>query len=147
MNSVPNSDSEQCTELKLGWVHQVHTLTQPTHAQAVPIALRPSVSRSCCGPMPDRIVTYGRSCRRLGIPCRSLYRDTPSTKTMRARRVACCSACRSTPAPYRGALWPCRRAVSLAVSQPCCTSYHDTMNCIATHSTSQAARPFAQPAV
>ena len=28
MNSVQNSDSEQCTESKLGWVHQVHTLTQ-----------------------------------------------------------------------------------------------------------------------
>ena len=26
MNSVPNSDSEQCTESRLGWVHRVHTL-------------------------------------------------------------------------------------------------------------------------
>ena len=26
MNSVPNNDSEQYTESKLGWVHQVHTL-------------------------------------------------------------------------------------------------------------------------
>ena len=25
MNSGPNSDSEQCTESKLSWVHQVHT--------------------------------------------------------------------------------------------------------------------------
>ena len=29
MNSVPNSDSEQCTESKLGWIHQMHTLAQP----------------------------------------------------------------------------------------------------------------------
>ena len=25
MNSVPNSESEQCTESKLGWVHRGHT--------------------------------------------------------------------------------------------------------------------------
>ena len=29
MNSVPNSDSEQCTESKLSRVHKVHTLAQP----------------------------------------------------------------------------------------------------------------------
>ena len=28
MNSVPNSDSELCTESKLGWVQQVHNLAQ-----------------------------------------------------------------------------------------------------------------------
>ena len=32
MNSVPNSDSEQCTETKLNCLHQVHTLAQPACA-------------------------------------------------------------------------------------------------------------------
>ena len=41
---VQNSDSEQCTESKLGWVHQVHTL-----AQAARTAPRPAVSQLCCG--------------------------------------------------------------------------------------------------
>ena len=35
MNSVPNSDSEQRTESKLGWVHQVHTLN-PAYAPTAP---------------------------------------------------------------------------------------------------------------
>ena len=33
MNGYPNSDLEQCTELKLGRVHRVHTLN-PGYVQA-----------------------------------------------------------------------------------------------------------------
>ena len=112
VNSVPNSDSEQCIESKLSWVRQVHTLTQPTRtdrahcAQAVHVAV---VSQ----PIADRVPAYGGSCRRLGWRCRRLgwpcrkpdrscrilYRDTPSTKAMRARRVARYSACCRPPPP------------------------------------------------
>ena len=52
-NSVPNSDSEQCTESKLGWVHQVHTLAQPTRtsrahcAQAGLVVVRTGQARPC----------------------------------------------------------------------------------------------------
>ena len=133
-----NSDKEQCTESKLGWVHQVHTLTQPTCTSRA-YCSRPAVSRSCPGPVPCRIVACGRSCRRPGQPCRRpgqpcrrpghpchrpgqpcrrLYRDTPSTKAMCARRVTRCCACRSAPAP-------CCRALS-AVSQPLAALYRDT---------------------
>ena len=50
MNSVPNSDSKQCTESKLGWVHQVHTLAYPART-----------GRAHCahaGPCLDRVVAY-----------------------------------------------------------------------------------------
>ena len=69
MNSVPNSDLEQCTESRLSWVHLVHTLTQAAftgHAHCTQAAM----SRPCHGPMPDRIVACGRPCRRSGRPCR-----------------------------------------------------------------------------
>ena len=72
----------------------------------------------CRGLVPSRIVACGRSCRRPGLPRRSLYCDTPSTKVMRIRRVARCRACRNSPAP-------CRRALS-AVSQPLAAMYRDT---------------------
>ena len=42
VNSVPNSDSEQCTESKLGWVHKGAHLTDPgcAHGAPRPHALR-----------------------------------------------------------------------------------------------------------
>ena len=60
-----------------------------------------------------------------------MYCDTPSTKAM------CVS---QPPTPYRGAPWPCRRAMSSVVSQPCCASCHDSTYCIATHLANQTAR-------
>ena len=38
MNIVQNSDSEQCTESKQGWVHQVHTPAQPARIGREPYA-------------------------------------------------------------------------------------------------------------
>ena len=87
-----NSDSEQCTKSKLGCVHQVHTLNPAcTHR---PCALRPgwpcrgSVMSLC--PAVSWLVASrvaglaGRPCRKPSRSCRSLYRDTPSTKAMHA---------------------------------------------------------------
>ena len=50
MTCVPNSDSEQCTRSRLGWVHQVHTLTQAartSHAHCAQAGRVEALSWAC----------------------------------------------------------------------------------------------------
>ena len=96
---------------KLGWVHRVHTLNpgcahrsgalRPISAHSVRWASCRGVRWAMSWPPSRPYRGRARPCRKLGRQCRKLYRDTPSTKVMRARRV-------TAQAPYRGALWPCR---------------------------------------
>ena len=112
MNSDPNSDLEQCTESKLGQVHNAHT-HGPGCAQA-PCALLHVVARpgpyraplpSRVAPVPSRVVV---------VPCNI----TARTRALEHRVAAPCFALcrtqgcavsqpflpyRAPPAPYRGA--------------------------------------------
>ena len=81
MNNVPNNDSEQCIELRLGWVRRVHTLN-PSWAPGRPCRGAPgAVSHAS----PGRIVAFlsavssavpravsPRSCSRYCASCRNL---------------------------------------------------------------------------
>ena len=69
MNSVLNSDSKQCTESRLGWVHRVHTqLTLATRAQ-LPSRAHGAVLWRALG----RIVALSRLCRRHILQCRCAH--------------------------------------------------------------------------
>ena len=104
MNNVPNSDSEQCTESKLGWVHQVHTLTQAARTAPRPCAQRrvAGLAWPCRRPglavsqaWPGRVVAPSRPCRRHRRSCHrpSLGRITA---VPRAPLCALCRAYRSS---------------------------------------------------
>ena len=142
MNSVLNSDSEQCTESRLGWVHRVHTLnpgcaptarTQPVSWHAIGRIVAPS--RSCRGsPLPCHCAHA-----RTGAPCRSL--PAYDTKIVSRHIASTASAPRALPcisqlpASYRGALL--RRIASLlqciaTQRSPPPPLSHDTKFCIAT---------------
>ena len=91
MNSVPNSDSEQCIESRLGWVHRMHTL----NPSCVPTAR--ALRLGCgLGAVSWRtlgcVVAPSRSCRRCPLPCRNLLSVTIqvciATQLLAARRVA-----------------------------------------------------------
>ena len=128
MNSVPNSDSEQCTESKLSRVHNAPTLgpacahTRMHSAKAGRVAL-------CRGAHWPRVVALPRPCRSLwptvSWPCRR--RVAARTRAL-ARCVAaplshdtslycnpapCCAPCRSPARPCRSAYmavsWPVSR--------------------------------------
>ena len=102
MNSVPNSDSEQCTESKLSRVHSAPTLG-PGCAQAAR-ALRRVMARArpYRSPLPGHVVPVPecvvavllrtRACWRavLPPPCRDtkLYRDAEAPAARIARHVA-----------------------------------------------------------
>ena len=97
MNSVSNSDSEQCTESKLGWVHQVPTLAQPTRTSRATVP-RLAVSRRVVArtgavsqAQPGRVATYAQPCRAL---CRARHVVAPPSILLRVPQL---------PAPYRGA--------------------------------------------
>ena len=113
MNSVPNSDSEQCTESKLGWVHQVHTLTQlartgRAHCTQAGHVTAVSWRAGCCIVSPAPAVSQAwLAVSRIVLPCRA--------------------PCREPSAQYRGA--------SYAVSQPCCCRI---IGRVATHPSGQA---------
>ena len=120
-NSGPNSDSEQCTESKLGWVHQVHTLNPACSP-------RPTVSQ----PVAVRVAACGRSCRRLRRPCRSLWsvvsQACPALRVMSRALVCVARLLRRIVVPSR----PCRSIVSRhsqlpsLLLSPYNRLYHDT---------------------
>ena len=126
MNSVSNSDSEQCPESRLGWVHKVHTLNpscahiasalRPGSAQRRVVACAlghivvpsPIVSRLCpavswpCPAMSLRARVHWHAVSQLPlVTIQKLYRD-PSP--YRAPCHARCCACRSSSALCRKAL-------------------------------------------
>ena len=113
-----NSDSEQCTESKLGWVHRVHT-----QRTLVARMVRPGRARTTPRPLSHCTVWWRAGCRIAGpAPAVSqalsavlwlvagrvvgLNSDTPSTKVMRASRVT--RPLRRIVTPSR----PCRSIVS-----------------------------------
>ena len=122
INSDSNSDSEQCTESKLGRVHNVHTLnsdralgavswcalapfrgpplTMPQHALAVPQAV-------------SRTVPHAMSQAPL-VTIQSLYRNTSPCRVhctpCRARKAPCrtrTASCRERTLQYRSAIARC----------------------------------------
>ena len=138
MNSVLNSDSEQCPESKLGWVHQVHTLALPEHtslshcAQASHVTdVSWAVWQPVAGRVPslgDRIVTL---CHRaparaaahrvtslqrrivaLPAPCRACVAIQPSGQAAR-----CIATHKATPQHqynlYRDSPWPVHALVTI----------------------------------
>ena len=137
MNSVPNSDSEQCTESKLSRVHNAPTLG-------------PACAHAAC--LAGRVVVHQAPCRRPGP---AMYQRTPD-------RVARCASNAVSPRPrvrccaYRSSL---RRIVALppAVSHlsldtscwpyrgPCCASVplacHDIIYCIVTQGWKMGSSP------
>ena len=149
MNSVPNSDSEQCTESKLSRVHSA-----PTHSLGC--ALRHVVAHAgpYRGPLPDRValVPYReRLCPTVSLPARSCWRAVSQLYV--ALRAAPCRSPSSRIAhllrrivahtrPYRSAA--ARHVVARLAIHPATRlpSYHDTPTCIATHPATT--RPFAR---
>ena len=135
MNSDPNSDSEQCTESKLGRVHSAHTHGLGC-AQAVR-ALRPGRSHnavswravaSCRGcpqscRMPCRKLCR-RSCSALTLPCchpfQSRYKNCITTQAYAVRHVE--RAVAHIAAPLCSVATPlCRVATPLCrVAAPLC---------------------------
>ena len=116
MNSVPNNDSEQCIESKLGWVHTQRTLAarplRGHNAQAACTESCRGAPRPYRGPLPGR-VTSAPCCvaartqalaQRVAaslLAIQKLYRDIEHL--LHAPRARC-RACRSAPAPCRRAL-------------------------------------------
>ena len=134
MNSVPNSDSEQCTESKLGWVHRVHTqrtlaarTVGPGHTHCA------QTERIAPRPRPHRVVLWRAVCR-IASPAPDLS-QAPSAVSW---------PCRCTHSHAGSAVsWCIRRrvvaylATRLAAKPPSC---HDTIVCIMTLLANQTAR-------
>ena len=98
----PNRDSKQCTESKLGWVHQVHTLN-PSYAH------RPSTQRPLSAVswrVEHRIFAPSRLCRMHILSCCRAH----------ARAVA---SCRNSPVTIQG-LYRNTSPTFPAVSQRSC---------------------------
>ena len=114
MNSGPNSDSKQCTESKLGWVHQVHTLNpacSPRSAVSQPVAGR-------VAGFAGRVAAYSRSCRRLG-----------------QHWVSCCAPSSVSHASCAVSWYLPGRVAALYRDTASCqaSSCHHTTDCIMTH--------------
>ena len=119
MNSVPNSDSEQRTESKLGWVHQVHTLAQPArtgHAHCAVSWCALGCIVAHMGPFRD--------------PLPIMSQESPVV-SLRARARWWAVSQRGCRIAGRVATHPSSQA----------SAYHDTTDCIVTHS--PAARPLS----
>ena len=131
MNSVQNSDSKQCTESRLGWVHRVHTLNLGcapiarwagrvvAHRGCIMAPLS-AVSRLC----PAISWPCHRAHVRAGTPCRSslrsrykkLYRDPSPCRSPCSAR---CCVCRSAPMLCHRALGTVSQPLARCVATPC----------------------------
>ena len=156
-NSDLNSDCKQCTESKLGWVHNAHTqgpmlCAHCAHAACMSHPGRRVVAhwapyrgafrrcrRSCC--------SVHWSCRR---PCRALFRPPchrPVTiqklyrdsNPCRAHCASCRPRCRACHSTYRRVLGVVSQPLTCSGSRHM-PSYHYTNHCIATHPNGQAVR-------
>ena len=99
MNSVPNNDSKQCTESKLGWVHRVHTL----NPSCAPQAVRKAPCRGARWGRPR--LTFDRRCRACARRCRACARPC------RACTRPCRACARPCHCPHARASTPCRNTV------------------------------------
>ena len=122
MNSVSNSDSEQCTESRLGRVHNVHTpMAQPARTLA-------------------RVAGLVQSCRRRPLPCRYTHAcaGTPCRRPCATCRVAgrvlraMSRIVSSRRALYRGATCVVSQPVSLPLLQHKCRPKPRYNSCIGT---------------
>ena len=99
MNNVSNSDSEQCPESKLGWVH--------THGPGC------TLGRSCRGTHWHHVADLARPCRGAHLTVWRRTQDRVATQALPCRALCrwrrdaappCALPCVSQlPAPYRGA--------------------------------------------
>ena len=92
MNSDPNSDSEQCPESKLGWVHSAHTHSpRCAHSAPRPCAHRRVVARAgpFRGPLLSSIVAVSQTCTDRVVEHGRLMRDV---SRVGMRHVAALSA-------------------------------------------------------
>ena len=155
MNGDSNSDSEQCTESKLGRVHRVNTQgTQP--AFNAHIAPRQCAQR--------HVMVHKAPCRGRALPCRSAH--WPCFRPCRACTLPCRHPLRSRYKKIVLRLNPCRwhsvmSCAHSAVSKRYRSLYRDPKGrpqpqykiCIATHpqrlgpESAHAARLTARPAV
>ena len=126
MNSVPYSDSEQCTESKLSLVYSAHTW--------------PSLRSQCAGLPVSRLVAaclkvVSRLCPAVSWPCCRLAPAVswPPSRSCAAHRIGPCRAptrlCCNTLLPYRS-LYGCPYCDTRA-TRP--TPSHDTNHCITTY--------------
>ena len=126
MNSDSNSDSKQCTELKLSRAHSVHTLNLGC-ARTAP---RPRARRTLGAVLQHA----GRSVAACLLPCRC---PLATIQNFESRHTVARTRARAPLAPV------CRPAVSQrccsvsctrcsAVSRACALAYRDTIHCIAT---------------
>ena len=134
MNSDSNSDSEQCTESKLGRVHRVHTLN-PSCARIAPM---PCAQR--------RVVAHWASCRGRFVGRVTRCVAAPVVPC-RCSRAPCPRAVSHALLPCHSSSAPCHRALLRHIAAPgvLCRdarppSYHDTNDCIVTHLSGQAPR-------
>ena len=148
MNSDPNSESEQYTELRLGWVHRVHTLNPGCPRTAPrPRARRNVVARVrlCRGTLPGCVA---------GAPCL-----VTAHSSALARRIATllplppvtiqnciatqsmprgqCEPCRALPGRIVAPAWPCRSIVLRHAQRPGLSSV-TIQNFVSRHSLPEA---------
>ena len=137
MDSVPNSDSEHCTESRLGQVHSVHT----PMAQAARWTDRIVAHQALCR---GRVAAHARLYRTLCVwamlQCPRPPRVVAPPRGLLRSVSQAPRSCRRPAQPYRSTT--ARRVVAcltihLKARPPSC---HDTNDCIVTHPTSQAAR-------
>ena len=119
MNSVPNSDSEQCTESRLGQVHSVH----PPMAQVARWAGRIVAPVAVSWLTRRRVIGVHQPCR---SACPAVSRAVPRAVLLRAH-VRCCAPCHSLLGRIAGLLG---RVVALPsrIVGPCRGLSHDTPN-------------------
>ena len=117
MNSDSNSDSEQCTESKLGRVHRVHTLNPGCeHTAPRPRASRTlgAVSWLCLA-----VLQYALAVSRAHV---AVLSPPPVTiqKFHREPNFCCvdCERCRLRCCACRSAPVPCRRSLLCSIAAP-----------------------------
>ena len=121
MNNVPNSDLEQCPELKLGWEHRVHTQwtqaahTAPKqHAQCLGRALGCVVARTgvVSWPCRRRVTEHTRAlAHSIATPPRSRYKFVSQHSSLS------CAVSRA----YRAVSWPILRRIAAYIAAPIVT--------------------------
>ena len=136
MNSDPNSDCKQCTESKLGWVHNAHTkgsgcahsVPRPRlHYAQVARALLPGRAHGAVSWRTRRhIVAPFLPCRRRLLPCRRAHasavvscRSLPAAIQKLYSDIEPLPHARACSYIVSQSAGPCRSAVSRTHATPC----------------------------